>query len=231
MRIGSLFSGVGGLELGLERALGAETVWQCEQDPYALSILAKRWPNAERYTDVRWCHSADFLTERVKTFYDGPMAGKLKKLTPEQALECVAMYERGMACGPIAEYFDVSRQAMHDLLKRRTTMRPQKRYGADNHFYRGGKRADDPAQNMVETALSQGILERPEVCDSCSSSGTFKDGRSTIQAHHCDYNKPLEVMWLCQKCHHNWHRENTATRKEVPGELAQVDLICGGFPE
>ena len=54
MKIGSLFSGIGGLELGLERSIpGAHIVWQVEQDEYARAVLAKHWPNATRYQDVR----------------------------------------------------------------------------------------------------------------------------------------------------------------------------------
>lgn len=53
LSIGSLFSGIGGFELGLERAGLGPTRWQIEIDPYCRSILEKHWPNAERYDDIR----------------------------------------------------------------------------------------------------------------------------------------------------------------------------------
>ena len=57
--IGSLFSGIGGLELGLERATGGRTVWQVEIDPWCQAVLAKHWPLAKRYADVTQVTSRD----------------------------------------------------------------------------------------------------------------------------------------------------------------------------
>lgn len=53
LRLGSLFSGIGGIELGLERTGGFETVFQVEVDDYARSVLKRHWPSVPRYRDIR----------------------------------------------------------------------------------------------------------------------------------------------------------------------------------
>jgi DNA (cytosine-5)-methyltransferase 1 len=54
--VGSLFAGIGGFDLGFERA-GFKTAWQVEIDPYCQKVLAKNFPEAERFGDIRECGS------------------------------------------------------------------------------------------------------------------------------------------------------------------------------
>ena len=56
------------------------------------------------------------------------------------------------------------------------------------------------ARKYVSIALNSGILTRPHVCSKC-----FKECKT--EAHHEDYLKPLEIIWLCRSCHGKEHRK------------------------
>ena len=51
MKVLSLFSGVGGFDMGLENA-GMETVFQCEWDKHCRTILDRHWPTVPKWDDV-----------------------------------------------------------------------------------------------------------------------------------------------------------------------------------
>src|SRR3989337_846841 len=125
--------------------------------------------------------------------------------------QAVPMYQSGLSIQEIANFFQVTRQSMWAALKRRRVeFRTNTRSGMENHFHRG-TRAVDRAQNLLEKAVEKGIIHRPDACQDCDTiPRRFKNGRTGIQAHHKDYSKPLEVRWLCQKCHHTWHKTNKA---------------------
>lgn len=55
------------------------------------------------------------------------------------------------------------------------------------------------AHQKVTAAKLLGILIKPKLCELCG-----KDHKN-IQAHHEDYSKPLEVVWLCVQCHNDVH--------------------------
>ena len=66
---------------------------------------------------------------------------------------------------------------------------------------KGGARRKE--YNTIRDALRDGLLCKPLFCTRCWASGR-------IEAHHNDYSRPLDVVWLCPSCHASMHREERA---------------------
>ena len=54
------------------------------------------------------------------------------------------------------------------------------------------------ARELLKRAVLIGFLIKPKNCLEC-------DEKKNIQGHHEDYEKPLEVVWLCTVCHSKRH--------------------------
>lgn len=53
------------------------------------------------------------------------------------------------------------------------------------------------AYMAVDAAIRAGAMDRPTVCSGCGCT----DAEHRIEAHHYDYTRPLDVIWLCTPCH------------------------------
>ena len=90
MTIGSLFSGIGGFELGLIRAglcTPEEILWQVEIDDYCNRILERHYPHVKRHRDIRDVgrHNLDPVDLICGGFPCQPFscAGKVKNQPPD----------------------------------------------------------------------------------------------------------------------------------------------------
>jgi hypothetical protein len=81
------------------------------------------------------------------------------------------------------------------------TQRSRKKWLAENPE----KRA---AHVILGSYVSTGRIDKPDVCSICGAGGR-------IDGHHHDYAKPLEVEWLCRKCHMQRHSNTETSAHEV----------------
>lgn len=57
------------------------------------------------------------------------------------------------------------------------------------------------ARSLLNSAVRHGKIRRPMRCEKCGAVGM-------VYAHHENYDKPLDVEWLCADCHGGRHRRN-----------------------
>lgn len=73
-----------------------------------------------------------------------------------------------------------------------------------NQKWRNDNRDKCAAHWLVQSAIEQGrLLKQP--CSECGATGR-------IHAHHEDYTKPLDIIWLCGKCHNILHARKSGKR-------------------
>lgn len=229
-----LFEGFGGFSLAAKWA-GWETVAWCEWNEFCQTILKYHFPKAFGVSDIHDLTVDNYGNLLYICNTEVLTMGQPKSTKYDNA---VNLYNTGMSIGDCANFYEISRQAMHKILSRRGCIfRDKLKFNEDNHFFRGcmpDKTKKERAHDLVEKAIKKGALINPNICEDCKENNIFKDGRSGIQAHHDDYDKPLSVRWLCQKCHHEWHKNNKAlneTDKEKSNEpSAAIDIVTGGFP-
>ena len=80
-------------------------------------------------------------------------------------------------------------------------LRGSRKTAEDNRRYREENPNKYAAHSAVNNAVRGGRLLSSGVCCVCGCS-------ENIVAHHCDYLKPLNVLWMCQSCHMSWHKEH-----------------------
>lgn len=73
-----------------------------------------------------------------------------------------------------------------------------RRYQARHPAPRASSRDVRRVHSALARAVRAGTVLKPSACSVCSSNGR-------IEAHHEDYGKPLEVRWLCPRCHQRVH--------------------------
>ena len=108
---------------------------------------------------------------------------------------------QGLTLRAIGEYYGVSRQAIHEFIKRRTRLEQQEYSSRE----KTKSHRDVAVYRLVAQAIKKGILNIAP-CEKC--------GKTDAEAHHDDYNKPLEVRWLCRKHHREWHSTHTAIPRQ-----------------
>jgi len=146
--------------------------------------------------DEKCCISCS-LIKPVADFYRHPMMGdghlnKCKACCRRDALE-----HRNKNLERIREYDRNRPRRMERLTPERTWVpvsggRSKQAWDARNPHKK-------KASTSVNNAVRDGRLSRPDHCERCGGSGK-------IEGHHPDYSKPLEVMWLCDPCHKQEHK-------------------------
>jgi hypothetical protein len=103
---------------------------------------------------------------------------------------CIECYKTRVKANREANKEQYSAYEHERNLKRRDYMHEQQR----KH------RANNPEKYKAHTAVGNALRDGRLIRKPCEKCGNIKS-----QAHHPDYSKPIEVIWLCFTCHRKEH--------------------------
>lgn len=227
MRFLSLFAGIGGFDLGLERA-GMTCVGQCEIDPFCQKVLAKDWPNVARFEDVR---TIKFDTS-AKALYDSRYGTSEEQLSRSReslqggvvaGRDCVILRENSTGRVGVDES-EGNQDASAEATRNGESLPPRrgdgKRQGA-KHFGKGDRSGSDQ-----EAESLPGVRGIPEI----QGRAKRDSGASSRlqQAAGCNVALPEVSSRMAQEKSSNRKEGISGSRQQI--YHGSIDLIAGGFP-
>lgn len=218
MKIGSLCTGYGGLDLAVEREIGGQVAWYSEIDKHPSTLLEQRFPGVPNLGDLKMMNWEELVS---------------RKPDWEKTQQMYDLYCQGLSLAEVASHFGVSRQTVYTRFKRaHRPMRERKpalpfveydgcRYTLGVNGYM--RRTDGNRQ-----LLHRAIWER-EV-------GPIPEG---WEIHHRDHDKTNNTLsnfeCLSKEDHARLHAAGCSQfRHECEGGDAidsfSVDILTGGYP-
>ena len=132
-------------------------------------------------TTKKTCFVCNELLEIEQFYTHRAMAdGHLNK-----CIECTKAYERNRRKGPLG-----------DKIREYDRKRGSRQDYSYVVSYRAANDAKYKAHSLVNSAVKRGVINKLP----CIICGTEK-----TEAHHPDYSSPLDVIWLCPRCHKQTH--------------------------
>ena len=211
MRIGSLFSGYGGLDLAAQQYFGGELAWYSEIEPAACTILAAHHPDVPNLGDIT---KIDWEEVQI-------MAAPRNDALAEAMY---ADYCLDMSMADVALKWSRSRQTVHKMFARRGyPVRPTYSGRRDLIEYRGQNYTPADVGYYRCTTGDRHYLHRRVYADNFGSIAPDWD------IHHVDHDKanndPSNLIALTKDDHTRLH----AAEAVMPGSPS-IDVLTGGYP-
>ncbi len=111
----------------------------------------------------------------------------------------------------------------------RVVARPEGRVGAWIARRDEQELAKGRARRKLRDSVKRGRVEKPVACERCGQAarpGSLDERRVVLQAHHPDYSRPLDVLWLCPACHSDEHHY-LAIEKQRPLTVQEIAARAG----